>query len=114
LLQSKTFDVHYCAFKEEEVKGFTQVQRQQQQIIMFRALFFVLAFLVGANGADTASSISQGDLSNPDSQGIKLTESDRIVEYNKRNYTWPVDNYSPHTEGWKAVMEERFAQVGKN
>jgi hypothetical protein len=52
-----------------------------------------------------------GDLSNPDDQQIRLVESDRIVEYHKRNYTYPLDNYNPNTPGWKKLMEERFKQV---
>jgi hypothetical protein len=52
-----------------------------------------------------------GDLSNPDDQQIRLVESNRIVEYHKRNYTYPFDNYNPNTPGWKRLMEERFKQV---
>lgn len=41
-----------------------------------------------------------------------LTEDERIEEYNKRNYTWPIDNnYKPNTEGWKQLMDERFHQI---
>lgn len=54
-----------------------------------------------------------GDLSNPDAQKIQLVESERLKEYEKRNYTWPLNNYSPNTPGWKALMEERFAQIGE-
>jgi hypothetical protein len=52
-----------------------------------------------------------GDLSNPDAQQIHLVESERIVEYHHRNYTYPLNNFMPNTPGWKALMEERFAQV---
>ncbi|GAX10029.1 hypothetical protein FisN_25Lh122 [Fistulifera solaris] len=58
-----------------------------------------------------ASTSRRGDLSNPDKQNIRLIESERIVEYNKRNYTWPIQNYSPNTPGWKDLMETRFRQV---
>lgn len=54
-----------------------------------------------------------GDLSNPDDQEIKLIESERVKEYYKRNYTWPLplEDYKPSTEGWKQLMEERFHQI---
>jgi len=42
---------------------------------------------------------------------IRLTEPERIEEYNRRNYTWPLQNYSPNTEGWRDLMESRFKQV---
>jgi hypothetical protein len=54
-----------------------------------------------------------GDLTNPDAQNIQLTEPDRVAEYHKRNYTWPLSNYSPNTPGWRALMERRFRQVEK-
>ena len=40
-----------------------------------------------------------------------LTEEDRLIEYHKRNYTWPIQNYIPNTEGWRNLMESRFRQV---
>jgi hypothetical protein len=54
-----------------------------------------------------------GDLTNPDAQKIQLIEPERRKEYEKRNYTWPLNNFSPNTPGWKALMSERFAQVGE-
>ena len=42
-----------------------------------------------------------------------LTESERLQEYAKRNYTWPLSNYNPNTEGWKRLMDARFAQVAE-
>ena len=54
---------------------------------------------------------NKGDLSNPDNQNIQLYEDERQVEYEKRNYTWPLNNYQPNNPGWKALMEERFRQV---
>jgi hypothetical protein len=58
-----------------------------------------------------AATATVGDLSNPDDQNIWLTEPDRVEEYKKPNYTWPLNNYNPDTPGWKALMEERFRQV---
>ncbi|KAL7569909.1 hypothetical protein ACA910_008573 [Epithemia clementina (nom. ined.)] len=40
-----------------------------------------------------------------------LNEEDRLVEYHKRNYTWPVETYLPNTEGWRNLMESRLHQV---
>jgi hypothetical protein len=53
----------------------------------------------------------RGDLSNPDNQNIRLVESDRLAEYVKRNYTWPLQDYEPNTPGWRRLMTERFEQV---
>lgn len=40
-----------------------------------------------------------------------LNEGDRLIEYNKRNYTWPIQTYRPNTEGWKRIHERRFRQI---
>lgn len=40
-----------------------------------------------------------------------LSEIDRVNEYHKRNYTWPIQNYVPQTKGWAKLMTERFQQV---
>lgn len=40
-----------------------------------------------------------------------LVETERVVEYHNRNYTWPLQNYRPDHEGWKQLMESRFRQV---
>jgi hypothetical protein len=42
-----------------------------------------------------------------------LIEPERIQEYQKRNYTWPLKNYLPNTTGWRELMEERLAQLGE-
>lgn len=42
---------------------------------------------------------------------VQLNEEDRVLEYQKRNYTWPLDNYVPNTPGWRELMIHRFAQV---
>lgn len=73
----------------------------------------VAVLLLGALAPSARAASSAGDLSNPDSQGIQLIEPERQLEYAKRNYTWPLNNYSPNTEGWKNLMEERFAQVAE-
>jgi len=40
-----------------------------------------------------------------------MFEEERLVEYHKRNYTWPVQKFVPDTEGWKQLMESRLRQV---
>jgi hypothetical protein len=42
---------------------------------------------------------------------IQLTEEARLVEYEKRNYTWPFEHYTPQTAGWKTLYDERLRQV---
>jgi hypothetical protein len=42
----------------------------------------------------------------------QLMESERLVEYHKRNYTWPPTAYVPNTLGQKHVMEQRLHQLG--
>jgi len=54
---------------------------------------------------------NQDHMKDPDNQRILLTESERVAEYHKRNYTWPLSNYMPNTAGWKKLMESRFRQV---
>jgi len=66
---------------------------------------------VASNLATLRAAEARGDLSDPDRQNIRLTEPERIVEYQKRNYTWPLTNYIPNTPGWKRLMEYRFKQV---
>lgn len=31
----------------------------------------------------------------------------------QRNYTWPIDHYTPDTPGWRELMEERFAEISE-
>lgn len=42
-----------------------------------------------------------------------LIESERVREYQARNYTWPipVERYAPNTPGWRRLAEHRFRQV---
>ena len=40
----------------------------------------------------------------------RLNEDERRVEYERRKHTWPA-TYVPNTEGWKKLMDRRFAQV---
>ena len=77
---------------------------------MLRNLFGFAALLLCFS---FASSNKHGDLANPDNQGVRLVEPERVQEYHKQNYTWPLNNYVPDTPGWKRLMEERFAQVSE-
>jgi hypothetical protein len=40
-----------------------------------------------------------------------MYENERMVEYEKRNYTWPPQRFVPDTPGWKALHMERFGQI---
>jgi len=40
-----------------------------------------------------------------------LIESDRVAEYNKRNYTYPYSRLTPDTEGMHKLMDKRFRQI---
>ena len=42
-----------------------------------------------------------------------LYENERIIEYHKRNYTWPPTKYKPDTEGWRKLNEHRFRQIAE-
>jgi hypothetical protein len=42
-----------------------------------------------------------------------LYEADRLEEYAKRNYTWPMprEMYVPQTDGWIKLFQKRFEQI---
>ncbi|CAJ1957016.1 unnamed protein product [Cylindrotheca closterium] len=44
------------------------------------------------------------------------TEEERIAEYHRRGYTWPLreGEYVPNVKGWKELMKRRFEQVIAN
>jgi hypothetical protein len=42
---------------------------------------------------------------------LPYTEEQRLDEYVKRGYQFPFSRYVPDTEGWKRLMDQRFAQV---
>lgn len=41
-----------------------------------------------------------------------LMEDERLAEYHRRNYTWPIETFLPNTPGWNALMQRRLNQVG--
>jgi hypothetical protein len=82
-----------------------------QHTLLLRPKMLALLLILFAQLQSVPATSHKGDLSNPDNQGIKLYEDERQVEYQKRNYTWPLNNYNPNTPGWRALMEERFRQV---
>jgi hypothetical protein len=41
----------------------------------------------------------------------QLMEDERIAEYTKRNYVWPIPEVNPNTPGWDRLMRRRFKQV---
>jgi hypothetical protein len=42
-----------------------------------------------------------------------LNEIDRIAEYKKRRYTYPLKEYKPNTEGWARLMGDRLKQAAE-
>jgi hypothetical protein len=42
-----------------------------------------------------------------------LLESDRLKEYKKRKYTYPLRNFVPNTPGWSKLMKDRLEQVAE-
>lgn len=40
-----------------------------------------------------------------------LSEDERMVEYNARNYEWPLKEVVPNTPGWRKIMARRFEQI---
>ena len=42
-----------------------------------------------------------------------LSEVDRVAEYHKRNYTWPLQHFVPDTPGWRRLNEHRFRQIAE-
>ena len=43
--------------------------------------------------------------------GEPLIEPERVLEYQRRGYKWPLVDFVPNTTGWRDLMAERFAQV---
>ena len=44
---------------------------------------------------------------------LSQREIDRLVEYNKRNYTWPIPKFVPNTLGWRKLYDHRLRQVSE-
>lgn len=42
-----------------------------------------------------------------------LKEHERVAEYHKRNYTWPLDRFVPDTPGWRRLNEHRLRQIAE-
>jgi hypothetical protein len=43
--------------------------------------------------------------------GDALIEPERVLEYHKRNYKYPVQDFVPNTTGWRDLMQYRLGQV---
>lgn len=41
----------------------------------------------------------------------QLIEEDRLEEYAKRGYSWPIEKFVPDTAGWDKLMRERLDQI---
>ena len=85
----------------------------ETMMTMSRRLPFLLAVVLCVLTGDLVNGATshKGDLRNPDNQVIRLSEPERVEEYKKRNYTWPITNWMPNTPGWRELMESRFSQV---
>lgn len=46
-------------------------------------------------------------------QALARTEEERITEFYRRNYSWPVEKFSPETPGWRKLFEHRLRQVAE-
>ena len=42
---------------------------------------------------------------------IAMRETDRVAEYHKRGYQWPLNATIPNTEGWRRNQFRRIAQI---
>jgi hypothetical protein len=40
-------------------------------------------------------------------------ETERVKQFHARNYTWPVEKFSPETPGWRKLFEHRLRQVAE-
>jgi hypothetical protein len=47
------------------------------------------------------------------SNGEPLIEEERIAEYKRRKYTYPLRDYVPNTTGWRDLMSQRLEQVAE-
>ena len=43
----------------------------------------------------------------------RFNEEDRIAEYKKRGYEWPIQKFVPDTPGWNRVISERLDQIAE-
>ena len=43
----------------------------------------------------------------------RFTEDERIEQYHKRGYQWPIQKFNPNTEGWNKLMTDRLNQVSE-
>jgi len=42
-----------------------------------------------------------------------LIEKERVGEYHRRGHTWPPEDFTPNTPGWKKTNERRFRQIAQ-
>jgi len=40
-----------------------------------------------------------------------MYENERVNEYHKRKYKWPIEAFVPETEGWRKLMQRRLKQI---
>lgn len=74
------------------------------EITVFAVIVLRSTFVAGA------ATVEYDEDEDDDEEG-QLSEADRVDEYHKRNYTWPLPSYVPNTPGWKNLMDSRFHQI---
>lgn len=42
-----------------------------------------------------------------------LNEDDRLLEYAKRNYSWPIEHFTPDVPGYNKLIQHRLSQVNE-
>ena len=43
--------------------------------------------------------------------GIAETEEERLAQYYKKGYTWPITEFQPNNPGWNKLFQHRLRQV---
>ena len=93
----RLFLVHGPVFEEH---NHTKRMRSREVLLLLGMIF-----------AQTCWADTEEPIRHPHFPNKKLRESERVAEYEKRNYTWPIEKFVPDTEGWKGLFRERIAQV---
>lgn len=71
----------------------------------------ILTLLALASQCCLGAAATDEVIRHPSFPKTKLNEGDRRAEYDRRNYSWPIEKFVPDTEGWNALMKQRMEQV---
>jgi hypothetical protein len=77
---------------------------------LFPHLFLLHAFPDNVDSEEVNGRWESEDEST-ESLGGPWTETERVEQYYQRNYTWPLQQYHPNTDGWKHLLQRRFRQI---